>query len=206
MKINKKYLVFALCSVGLVAGFQNCSPIKASDVGASPVAAAQDGGSVPDGGSSSSDGGSGSSGSGGSSSSVNLPPAPGSLADAQALCASALSGGVKLDGDVGSQNGGSQMYQVIAMSQSGSLNKGVRVFYGLANAPAVDLIGSSNSSYLVICNLEVKQLGSQNSSIVVLVNSKIDNLGSQNSAKIYYDSNTILGNIGSSNASMFLLQ
>jgi hypothetical protein len=203
MKINKKYLVLALSSFGLMAGFQNCSPIKASDVGASVVAAAQDGGgdgSVQDGGGSSNGSG------GGGSSNVDLPSPPTSVAEAQAMCADAQAGGVKLAGNVGSQNGGSQMYQVISMSQAGSLNSGVRVFYGLAGAPAVDLIGSSNSSYLVICNLEVKKLGSQNNSIVVLVNSKIDNLGSQNTAKIYYDANTILGNIGSSNASMFLLK
>lgn len=188
-----KLALIAFGSLALMLGFQNCSPVQTSALNGSPVVASDnpvgDGGNVgniPDGGS------------GDKSPSIpSSPDDPKSTADAVALCAQGLNDGVKHIGNLGSQSGGYEAYQIISMGSAGSLSSGERIFVGNADTPVVNSIGSTSSSLLVICNLHVQSLGSVSSSRVVLVNSQIDFIGSWSKTHVFYDGNTILGTAGS---------
>lgn len=192
-----KLVLIAFGSLALMLGFQNCSPVQTSALNGSPVIASDnpvddggDVGNIPDGG-------------GGKSSSIpSSPDDPKSTADAVALCAQGLNDGVKHIGNLGSQSGGYEAYQIISMGNAGSLSSGERIFVGNADTPVVNSIGSTSSSLLVICNLHVQSLGSVSSSRVVLVNSQIDFIGSWSNTHVFYDGNTILGNAGSVSNSM----
>lgn len=197
-----------MLSLLLMAGFQNCSPIKASDSSASLVGAAQDGsGTIPDGGSPITDGG----GNGGSMNGSNdgpspSIPAPGSLSDAVAMCANGV--GLKSNANVIGSQSGSQMSFIITadMNVVGSLSDGVRVLMGGSVIPSINSIGSTSNSLLVLCNLDVKHLGSLSASRLVLVNTKVEHLGSWSNSIIYYDSASIVGDVGSQSGSSVQLK
>lgn len=194
MKLKLAFIAFG--SLALMLGFQNCSPIQASSVKASPIVNADNPTDVAPG----DNGGDG--GSGKVPSIPSSPDDPKSTADAVALCAKGLDDGVKHIGDLGSQSGGYEAYQIISMNHAGSLSSGTRILVGNADTPVVNTIGSVSASLLVICNLHVQSLGSVSSSRVVLVNAQIDHIGSWSSTHVFYDGNTILGNAGSVSNSM----
>jgi len=202
--MKSKVLLFILGALGLALGFQNCSPIKTQDVASPVVAASNPSAGLPEGVNPPSGGGSSVAPEPGAPGS---PPNPTSAADAVALCAQGLNDGVKHIGNLGSQSGGYEAYQIISMGQAGSLSFGTLILVGNADTPVVNSIGSVASSMLVICNLHVQFLGSVSNSRVVFVNSQIDQIGSWSSTHVFYDGNTILGTAGSvSNSTMTKLK
>lgn len=211
--MKSKVLLFILGALGLALGFQNCSPIRTQNIGSPVVAASNPSAGLPDGpiASNPSSNSPSSGGDGGGSSGSMIPSSnpsdPQSTADAVALCAQGLNDGVKHVGNLGSQSGGYEAYQIISMGEAGSLSSGTRIFVGNSSTPVVNSIGSTSISTLVICNLHVQFLGSVSSSRVILVNSQIDQIGSWSSSHVFYDGNTILGTAGSvSNSTMTKLK